>query len=188
MTDVVLALNVGSSSIKFAAYQIAPASLALLAGGQIHSLGGAARFSARMADGAAEDHAVEGFFGAPVDHEAALRAVMNWLGRIQEGCRVVAVGHRIVHGGADYAEPMLIDEAMLVTLKRFIPLAPLHQPHNLEGVAAARRAFPEAAQVGCFDTAFHRSHSSVADTYALPKRFYDEGVRRYGFHGLAYSP
>jgi acetate kinase len=82
---------------------------------------------------------------------------------------------------------MRIDEAMLVTLKRFIPLAPLHQPHNLEGVAAARRAFPKAAEVGCFDTAFHRTHSSVADTYALPRRFYDEGVRRYGFHGLAYE-
>ena len=126
MTDVVLALNVGSSSIKFAVYQTAPASLALLASGQIHCLGGAAAVFRPHGGRRGEDHAVEGFFGAPVDHEAALRAVMNWLGRIQEGCRVVAVGHRIVHGGADYAEPMRIDEAMLGALKRFIPLAPLH--------------------------------------------------------------
>ena len=100
---------------------------------------------------------------------------------------IAAVGHRIVHGGPDYAAPVLIDEATLAKLRALIPLAPLHQPHNVAGVEAARKAFPSAPQVACFDTAFHRAHPFIHDTYALPRPYYDEGVRRYGFHGLSYE-
>ena len=104
-----------------------------------------------------------------------------------QDCRVVAVGHRIVHGGTEFTEPTQIDSAKLESMKRLIPLAPLHQPHNIAGVEAALAAFPSAVQVGCFDTSFHRSHPLVADIFGLPKSFYEEGVRRYGFHGLSYS-
>ena len=92
-----------------------------------------------------------------------------------------------MHGGPDLAEPMLIDAAVLAKLQRLIPLAPLHQPHNIAGIEAAMNAFPSVPQVACFDTAFHRSQPFVSDTYALPRSYYDEGVRRYGFHGLSYE-
>jgi acetate kinase len=92
-----------------------------------------------------------------------------------------------VHGGPDYAEPVLIDDEILTRLRSFVPLAPLHQPHNIAGVEAAIKAFPSTPQVACFDTAFHRSHPFVNDTFALPRSYYDEGVRRYGFHGISYE-
>lgn len=103
------------------------------------------------------------------------------------GVTISGVGHRVVHGGIGYSAPARIDANVLVDLERLIPLAPLHQPHNLSGVRAAQTAFPNVPQVACFDTAFHRTHSFVEDTYALPRRFYDEGVRRFGFHGLSYE-
>jgi len=92
-----------------------------------------------------------------------------------------------VHGGPDHLAPALIDDVLLTALERLAPLAPLHQPHNLAGIRAARNAFPGARQVACFDTSFHRSHPFVADTFALPRSYYDEGIRRYGFHGLSYE-
>ena len=92
-----------------------------------------------------------------------------------------------MHGGPDLVEPMLVDAATLAKLRRLIPLAPLHQPHNIAGIEAAMKAFPSTPQVACFDTAFHRSHPFVSDTFALPRSYYDEGVRRYGFHGLSYE-
>ena len=103
------------------------------------------------------------------------------------GWEIAAVGHRIVHGGPDFARPMRIDAAVYARLAQWEALAPLHQPHNLAGVRAARALFPEALQVGCFDTAFHRGHAFAADAYGLPRAFYDEGLRRYGFHGLSYE-
>ena len=114
-------------------------------------------------------------------------AILDWLKKAGYDSSVAAVGHRIVHGGPDYAEPVLIDDATLAKLKALIPLAPLHQPHNIAGVEAAMKAFPSTPQVACFDTAFHRSHPFIHDTYALPRSYYDEGVRRYGFHGLSYE-
>ena len=183
MTDVVLTLNAGSSSIKFAAFEAGSAGLPLLASGQVEGLYGAAKFSARKAEGEPVTHAIPG--GA--DHKSALAEVLSWLERSVQDCRVVAVGHRIVHGGTEFTEPTLIDAAKLESMKRLIPLAPLHQPHNIAGVEAALAAFPSAVQVGCFDTSFHRSHPLVADIFGLPKSFYEEGVRRYGFHGLSYE-
>jgi acetate kinase len=93
----------------------------------------------------------------------------------------------VVHGGPDYDRPVLIDDNVIARLERFVPLAPLHQPNNLAPIRSIRARFPDLPQVACFDTAFHRGHGAVADHYAIPERFYDEGVRRYGFHGLSYE-
>ena len=117
----------------------------------------------------------------------ALASVLDWLEQEKFGGKVLGVGHRIVHGGPDFSEPVRLDEKILRQLRAFEPLAPLHQPFNLAGVEAAVAAFPDAAQVACFDTAFHRKHPYIADTFALPRKYYDEGVRRYGFHGLSYE-
>jgi len=97
------------------------------------------------------------------------------------------VSHRVVHGGVTLTDPVRVDDALLAQLAQLVPLAPLHQPHNLAGIRAAQAAFPDTPQIACFDTAFHRSHPFVADTFALPRHFYDEGIRRYGFHGLSYE-
>ena len=181
---VILTLNAGSSSVKFAAYGATPA-LEWLASGQIEGLGEQARFSVKTADASATQHtpALDG----PADHGAAVRAILQWLQQAQAGRPVAAVSHRVVHGGVALTEPVAVDDALLAQLDRLVPLAPLHQPHNLAGVRAAREAFPGTPQIACFDTAFHRSHPFVADTFALPRHCYDEGIRRYGFHGLSYE-
>ena len=186
MTDAILTINAGSSSIKFAAYEIATAGLRPLARGHIDDIGDDTTFTAGPADGPAERQPIDASKGA-VDHRSALELAVDWLHRHEDGCHVVAVGHRVVHGGPDHAEPVVIDDGTLLRLRKFVPLAPLHQPHNLAGIAAALHAFPDAAQVACFDTAFHRQHPFIADTFGLPRRLYDEGVRRYGFHGLSYE-
>ncbi len=100
---------------------------------------------------------------------------------------VTGVGHRVVHGGVTASAPRRLDDLLLAELEQLVPLAPLHQPHNLSGIRASRAAFPAALQVACFDTAFHRTHDFVEDVFALPRRYYDEGVRRFGFHGLSYE-
>jgi acetate kinase len=115
-----------------------------------------------------------------------MRAAGAWL-REAEKIDPVAVGHRVVHGGPDYDRPTLVDKIILARLERYSPLAPLHQPNNLAPIRALLERFPKLPQVACFDTAFHRGHSAVADRFALPERFYAEGVRRYGFHGLSYE-
>jgi acetate kinase len=103
------------------------------------------------------------------------------------GVTVIGVGHRVVHGGTRFSAPVLIDDEVVATLEGFVPLAPLHQPHNLAGIKAARAAFEGVVQVACFDTAFHRTRDFIEETYALPRRYYDDGVRRFGFHGLSYQ-
>jgi acetate kinase len=187
LDSVILTLNAGSSSLKFAAFGFAKQREPnLLASGQIEGIGATAKGSVKTASG----ETTELSFGQSqprVDHEAAMSAILDWLKKAGYDYSVAAVGHRIVHGGPDYAEPVLINDATLTKLKALIPLAPLHQPHNVAGVEAAMKAFPSTPQVACFDTAFHRSHPFVNDTYALPRSYYDEGVRRYGFHGLSYE-
>ena len=180
LTDALLTLNAGSSSLKFALF--APGSLALLGRGGVEPLGGRAQVRFRPAQGEASERALAGD-----GHAAALTGALNALRAALPALNVVAVGHRIVHGGLVYAAPARLDDAVCAALQRLEPLAPLHQPHNLAGVSAARALFPHAAQVGCFDTAFHRGHAFAADAYGLPRAFYDEGVRRYGFHGLSYE-
>ena len=181
---ILLTLNAGSSSVKFAAYG-ASSTLDWLASGQIEGLGERARFSVKTAEPANANHA-PGLDGH-ADHHAAVQAILQWLQRTQADRPVAAVSHRVVHGGVALTDPMPVDDGLLAQLDQLVPLAPLHQPHNLAGIRAARAAFPGTPQIACFDTAFHRSHPFVADTFALPRRFYDEGIRRYGFHGLSYE-
>jgi len=187
LSKIVLTLNAGSSSIKFAAFRFeSDAGFKPLASGQIEGLGATAKGEATTAVGEKTDIAFDHSDG-PVDHEAAVRAILGWLGKAGDAGRVAAVGHRVVHGGPDLVEPALIDDTALAKLRTLIPLAPLHQPHNIAGIEAAMKAFPSIPQVACFDTAFHRGHPFVEDTFALPHSYYDEGVRRYGFHGLSYE-
>jgi len=188
LSSVILTLNAGSSSLKFAAFQLANgAGLSPLAAGQIEGLGTTA--AKGQVETAAGDKTELGFdqpHGA-VDHRVAMGAILDWLKRAGPDHSVAAVGHRVVHGGLNFVEPVLIDEATLDGLRALIPLAPLHQPHNIAGIEAAMKAFPSAPQVACFDTAFHRSHPFINDAFTLPRSYYDDGVRRYGFHGLSYE-
>ena len=121
------------------------------------------------------------------DHEHVLDRILHWLENRLNGVELQAVGHRVVHGGPDYAAPVVIDDAVLERLGAFIPLAPLHQPHNLAAVKAVRRLRPALPQVACFDTAFHRRQPKVAQWFALPRKYLEQGVLRYGFHGLSYE-
>src|SRR5262249_25290428 len=120
------------------------------------------------------------------DVPAAVKLAGTWL-RDTQKFELVAVGHRVVHGGPMYDRPVAVDRNVLANLERYIPLAPLHQPNNLAPIGSLLERFPELPQIACFDTAFHRGHSDVADHYAIPKRLHAEGVRRYGFHGLSYE-
>ncbi|MDQ0315985.1 acetate/propionate family kinase [Amorphus orientalis] len=184
MSDVILTINAGSSSIKFSLFS--SDALREIIRGQIDGLGTHPRLVARENGEKVVDTALEGET-APTDHTAGVAVILELLRERHPDYAVVAVGHRIVHGGPDFEAPVAIDDAVLDRLRAYNPLAPLHQPHNLSGVEAARKAFPDAVQVACFDTSFHRKHPWVNDTFALPKHFYDEGVRRYGFHGLSYE-
>jgi acetate kinase len=187
LDPVILTLNAGSSSIKFAAFRFENnRELKPLTSGEIEGLGATAKGEAVTAGGEKTDIALNQSDG-PVDHEAAVRAILRWLGKAGDAGQVAAVGHRVVHGGPDLVQPALVDDATLGKLRSLIPLAPLHQPHNIAGIEAAMKAFPSIPQVACFDTAFHRSHPFVDDTFALPRSYYDQGVRRYGFHGLSYE-
>ncbi|HEY1863553.1 MAG TPA: acetate/propionate family kinase [Roseiarcus sp.] len=187
MDSVILTLNAGSSSLKFAAFRIVSGGEPnLVASGQIEGIGATAKGAVTTASG---DKTELSFAQsqARVGHVAAMGSILDWLKKAGYDSSVAAVGHRIVHGGPNYAEPVLIDNGTLANLRALIPLAPLHQQHNVAGVEAAMKAFPSTPQVACFDTAFHRSHPFIDDTFALPRSYYDEGVRRYGFHGLSYE-
>jgi acetate kinase len=184
MKSTVLVANAGSSSVKFALYRIGKAEPQLECRGQIESIGAAARFSADDAAGRRLDERdVQG----AGDHEAAFAWVLDWIfsrfGR--EALR--AAGHRVVHGGTQFAQPARIDAPLLAALEKLAPLAPLHQPHNLAGIRALMALAPGLPQVACFDTAFHRTMSETAARFAIPRALSEAGVRRYGFHGLSYE-
>jgi acetate kinase len=192
MTDALLTINAGSSSIKFALFarssngDAIPAQPELV--GLYDGIGAAqgAHLKARDARGRTLDDADLDLSGDH-PHNAALGHLVRWLQEHEAGWRIVGVGHRVVHGAQDFSHPILLDDAAVARLKQFIPLAPLHQPHNLAGIEAMRAALPGVPQVACFDTAFHRSQPPIAQLFALPRRITAQGVRRYGFHGLSYE-
>ncbi|MEV8466826.1 acetate/propionate family kinase [Fluviibacterium sp. DFM31] len=177
----ILTLNSGSSSIKFSVYAAGDAP-ARMAEGQVDRLGSDAAALTLKWQGTRTTAQI-----GQVDHRGGLQAILDALRPVLAGAEVAGVGHRIVHGGPRFDAPALLDDDTLTYLEGFEAFAPLHQPHNLAAVRGARLAFPAAVQLGCFDTAFHRGHPWVNDTFALPRSFYDEGVRRYGFHGLSYA-
>ena len=184
--DTILVANAGSSSVKFQMFGTAGAGeLDRLFKGQMDGIGTRPRLRAEGSGGAPlidQTYVVEDVPDLP----AAMQKVGSWL-RETQNLNPVAVGHRVVHGGPDYDRAVLIDDDVIMRLERFVPLAPLHQPNNLAPIRSIRGRFPDLPQVACFDTAFHRGHSAVSDHYAIPDRLYEEGVRRYGFHGLSYE-
>jgi acetate kinase len=187
MADHVVTLNAGSSSIKFALFANDVNLPRLLAAGQVDGIGADMWFQAKDATGKVLTR--RDLVDAPRSdgHEQAIGVILSWISESFPAAGVGAIGHRVVHGGPDFAGPVLVTSDVLAALERLSPLAPLHQPHNLAGIVAATKAFPGVPQVACFDTAFHRGHDFVFDTFALPRRYYETGVRRYGFHGLSYE-
>ncbi|HEU5323457.1 MAG TPA: acetate/propionate family kinase [Methylomirabilota bacterium] len=187
MGGAVLALNAGSSTLKFATYAVDGAGgLGPGVRGVLDAIGTRPRLLARDAGGAAL--ADETYAAAEVpDAGAAAARVLGWLGPRLGGRPPLAVGHRVVHGGVRYAAPVAVDGEVLAALEALVPLAPLHQPGSLAPIRVLRARLPEVVQVACFDTAFHRGHPDVADRFAVPEALHREGVRRYGFHGLSYE-
>ncbi len=187
MTTTIAVLNAGSSSIKFSLFDLADGAIDLIARGQVDGLGTPhAAFAAKDADGKAlEAHAWSA--AASPDHAAAVRHLIGFLRGMQGQRTLAAVGHRVVHGGMRYSQPVRVDAALLAELDAFVPLAPLHQPHNLAPIRAIAAEAPGLPQVACFDTAFHRAQPPLAQAFALPASITDRGVRRYGFHGLSYE-
>lgn len=184
-SSALLVLNAGSSSLKFSAF-LDEDPPRLLLRGALEELSTRPRFVAR-ADGAIIGKK-EWAPGTRLGHDGAIHYLFAW-GRegVLGGRRIAAVGHRVVHGGARFSGPALLDAATLTELEKLIPLAPLHQPHCLAVIKAVTQAAPSVTQVACFDTAFHRAQPPVAQAFALPRRYAEEGVRRYGFHGLSYE-
>jgi acetate kinase len=183
--DAILVVNAGSSSVKFQIFGIEGDAPRRLIKGQIDGIGTRPRLSAEASDKSSLIDRVYASNEVP-DVPAAIAAVASWL-RETQSFNLVAVGHRVVHGGPKYERPVVIDQAVVANLEQYVSLAPLHQPNNLAPIRTLMKNRPELLQVACFDTAFHHGHSVVADHYAIPERFYSEGVRRYGFHGLSYE-
>jgi acetate kinase len=186
MADAIVVLNAGSSSIKFSLFLARGADLELDVRGQIEGIYTAPRFVAKGRDGATRSEKSWGE-GTKLGHDASLRHLLEFLKQELADDRLVGVGHRVVHGALDYREPVRLDAAVLAKLEKFIPLAPLHQPHNLAPIRALLGNAPELPQVACFDTSFHRTNPDIAQRFALPSELHDAGVRRYGFHGLSYE-
>jgi acetate kinase len=186
MPEAILTLNAGSSSIKFALYECPAGARRLVSRGAIEGIGAAPTFTALAPDGTVlEDQ--HWATGTHLDHEDLLEPLLTWVTSHLGEENLVAVGHRIVHGGSDFHSPTRIDDTVLAALEKLVPLAPLHQPHNIAAVKAIGSLRPGLPQVACFDTAFHHDMPAVATRLALPRKYAEEGVRRYGFHGLSYE-
>jgi acetate kinase len=192
MADAILTLNAGSSSIKFALFARSNRDIPAAGTGRPdrrHRRGrtggphqGQGRRRATL-----DDSDLELDVPGKTPHQAALGLLVDWLHGHEAGWSIAGVGHRVVHGAQKFSQPVVLDAAMVDALRGFIPLAPLHQPHNLAGIDALGAALPGVPQVACFDTAFHRSQPELAQLFALPRAITAEGVRRYGFHGLSYE-
>jgi acetate kinase len=192
MADLILVLNAGSSSLKFRAYDVKGDANSdtggprLLVRGQVESLNTEPHFTASDANGERrEEHRWPS--GTQLGHEGAIGYIGDFLRSHGEGHRLVAAGHRVVHGGMRFTQPTLVTPDVIDELAMLVPLAPLHQPHNLAPIRTLARLRPELPQVACFDTAFHRTQPEVAQAFALPVEITERGVRRYGFHGLSYE-
>lgn len=186
MPDAILALNAGSSSIKFGLFQVHEASeIGLMSKGGIEEIGGEPHFTATDTAGAMLED--KRWRGKDAEYDALLRALLTWAeGHVQPDT-LATVGHRVVHGGCRFTAPVRLTADVLQQLDALTPLAPLHQPHSLAPIRALIALRPGLPQVACFDTAFHRTMPAVATRFALPREYEAEGVRRYGFHGLSYE-
>jgi len=187
MNGVFLTLNAGSSSIKFAVFDADTDTTTPRIKGAVTGIGRAPAFSARDAGGTTLDAGALASLDASIDHEAVISLLLPWLAAHTADRPLRAVGHRVVHGGQAFAGPTLVSAPVLEQLAGFEPLAPLHQPHNVAAIRAVAKWRPDVAQVACFDTSFHRSQDRLAQLFALPRALSDEGIIRYGFHGLSYD-
>jgi acetate kinase len=186
MSTAIAVLNAGSSSVKFSVFVESGAELRLQVRGQIEGLFTRPRFVAKAADGslmAEKDWGDSQSLG----HDGALDHLIEFLRERGGGLTLAGVGHRVVHGGLEYAQPVRVDAQVLTALEKYVPLAPLHQPHNLAPIRRLLERSPGLPQVACFDTAFHRTNSELAQMFGLPHAMFEQGVRRYGFHGLSYE-
>jgi acetate kinase len=188
MNKYLLVINAGSSSIKFAIYQKDTSSVQLIAdaAGQIEGIGSQPSFTVKNPQGLVLVDSMLSVDEAH-NHKGAINIIRAWLWDNFADGALLAIGHRVVHGGQHYSAPVLINAKVLMELEALVPLAPLHQPHNLATIRAFFETMPSLPQVACFDTAFHRTQPEVAQRFALPRRFADAGLRRYGFHGLSYE-
>jgi acetate kinase len=188
MTEAIVVLNAGSSSLKFSVYAVDGKRLNPVVRGQIEGIGTSPRFKAKDAEGKVlaeiAPPPTEGKFG---QHEA-FDFLLDWLlQHYQSAMKVIGVGHRVVHGGTDFTAPTLIDPDVLAKLEKLIPLVPLHQPHNLAAIKAVMKLRPQLPQVACFDTSFHQGRARVTERLGLPDAMFQAGLRRWGFHGLSYE-
>jgi len=186
MGAAIAVFNAGSSSLKFSVFGLEGDELALSSRGEVEGITTRARFAAHDASGALIDTHAWSERDQP-DHAAATRYVLAFLRAHSGGRELVAVGHRVVHGGAEFARPVRVDDEVLGALEALAPLAPLHQPHNLAPIRVLRHEAPTLAQVACFDTAFHRTQPRLATQFPLPRAITAAGIQRYGFHGLSYE-
>lgn len=187
MSDLVLVVNAGSSSIKFSAFAVnGDADPSLVFRGQVEGVGSAPHMTVKDREGASlADERWPSRKGA--DHESVLANLVSWAETHLGGRRPAAVGHRVVHGGTYFAGPVCIDDSVIAKLQSLCTLAPLHQPHHLSAIRAVAALDPSLPQVACFDTSFHHGQPPVAQRFALPHELHDAGIRRYGFHGLSYD-
>jgi acetate kinase len=186
--DDILTLNAGSSSVKFSVWHCGTRmDLSELFRGEVEKIGTAPHLKVRVPSG--ETIAEKDFCedGAKLTHEDLLDELFGWITQQHRERTLKAIGHRIVHGGTSFTAPICIDDEVMEKLSNLVPLAPLHQPHNLSGIRACGRLAPGVPQVACFDTAFHHTMGPLARRLGLPRAYDEEGVRRYGFHGLSYE-
>ena len=189
MTRGILTINAGSSSIKFALFELnGGLQQKPTVSGQIDGIGASASARLIAKDPAGKHEVALDLTGSQdAQHQASLNFLLNWLRETQKDWNLAAVGHRVVHGGELFSAPIAVDRDIVKKLEQFITLAPLHQPHNLNGIRAIANILPDVPQVACFDTAFHRTNPPVAQAFALPRTLSAEGIKRYGFHGLSYE-
>jgi acetate kinase len=180
----ILVLNAGSSSIKFCVFRLDGRELVRDLRGQVSGIGTAAKFVMRRDETLIEDRPLA---QGSISHAGALEQLLDAIEAHLGAARIVGVGHRVVHGGLEFMAPTVLTEEVLDRLDRYVPLAPLHQPHNLAAIRAVLERLPGTPELACFDTAFHRTIPEVAQLFALPPRFAEAGIRRYGFHGLSYE-
>ncbi|WP_415893634.1 acetate/propionate family kinase [Neptuniibacter sp. PT8_73] len=188
--ETILTVNGGSSSLKCALFKYTGAKLELLYNFKLGNiLNDTARFKVKGASGEVLLKSTPSFSDVPKEqrHQACLKTILDWLNAEVSDNTLCAFGHRVVHGGSHFSAPILINDQVLDKLASFIPLAPLHQPYNLRLIEACRNIAPDLPQVACFDTMFHAEQSSLEQHYALPRKYTEEGVHRYGFHGLSYE-
>jgi acetate kinase len=186
MSDAIVVINAGSSSIKFSLFLERGADLALDLRGQVEGIYTAPHFVAKAPDGKTRSEKTWAE-GEKLGHDGALAHLFSVLREELHDDRLIGVGHRVVHGGLEYSAPVRLDANVVAALEKFVPLAPLHQPHNLAPIRALLAQAPDVPQVACFDTAFHRTNPEIAQRFALPEMLHAAGVRRYGFHGLSYE-